>query len=72
MKSFALKVFFRIPIWFLKILYFNKKSVFRGHQFDIQSQALINLQPKIDLTEIPDDEIHVTRDRKSTRLNSSH
>lgn len=61
MKSFALKVFFRIPIWFLKILYFNKKSVFRGHQFDIQSQALINLQPKIDLTEIPDDEIHVTR-----------
>jgi acetyl esterase len=60
MSTFILKFFFKIPIFVLKI-FFKKKSSFRGHQFDIQSQALISLQPTIDLTSIPDNEISKIR-----------
>jgi acetyl esterase len=35
----------------------KKRPPYRGHIFDQQSQALINLQPLIDLTIIPDSEI---------------
>ena len=56
MKAFILNFFFKIPIWVLKF-FFWKKPTYRGHQFDTQSQALISLQPSIDLTELSDKEI---------------
>jgi hypothetical protein len=60
MNTFILKFFFKIPILVLSI-FFKKKPPFRGHQFDIQSQALISLQPSIDLSSIPDNEIESIR-----------
>ena len=51
-----LKFFFLIPSWFFNILV-KKRAPYRGHIFDQQSRALISLQPSIDLTTIPDNEI---------------
>ena len=56
MRSIFLKIFFLIPSWFFNI-FMKKRPPYRGHIFDQQSQALINLQPSIDLTTIPDSEI---------------
>ena len=56
MNAFILNFFFKIPIWILKIFY-RKKPPYRGHLFDTQSQALISLQPFIDLTSLSDSEI---------------
>jgi acetyl esterase len=56
MRSIFLKIFFLIPSWFFNI-FIKKRPPYRGHIFDQQSQALINLQPSIDLTTIPDSEI---------------
>ena len=51
-----LKIFFLIPSWFFNV-FIKKRPPYRGHIFDQQSQALISLQPSIDLTTIPDNEI---------------
>ena len=51
-----LKFFFLIPSWFFNI-FIKKRPPYRGHIFDQQSQALISLQPSIDLTTITDNEI---------------
>ena len=56
MRSIFLKIFFLIPSWFFNI-FMKKRPPYRGHIFDQQSQGLINLQPSIDLTTIPDSEI---------------
>ena len=60
MSTFILKFFFKIPVLVLSIFY-KKKPPFRGHQFDIQSQALISLQPTLDLSTLPDNEIESIR-----------
>ena len=60
MSTFILKFFFKIPVLVLSIFY-KKKPSFRGHQFDIQSQALISLQPTLDLSTLPDNEIESIR-----------
>ena len=75
MSTFILKFFFKIPILVLSI-FFKKKPPFRGHQFDIQSQALISLQPSIDLPSIPDNEIErirnlIIKNRVQHNLSSS-
>ena len=75
MSTFILKFFFKIPILVLSI-FFKKKPPFRGHQFDIQSQALISLQPSIDLPSVPDNEIErirnlIIKNRVQHNLSSS-
>jgi acetyl esterase len=55
-KAIFLKIFFLVPSWVFK-LFLKKKALYRGHIFDQQSQALIRLQPKIDLTSVPDNEL---------------
>ena len=60
-QTFALKIFFYIPIWFLKIIFYRKRTVIRGHQFDAQSAALLSMLPKKDLSELLDGEIAKTR-----------
>ena len=56
MRNIFLKIFFVIPSWVFQI-FIKKKPPYRGHSFDTQSQALIALQPTIDLTKVPDNEI---------------
>ena len=56
-QTFALKIFFYTPIWLLKIIFYRKRTVIRGHQFDAQSAALLSLLPKKDLSELLDGEI---------------
>ena len=56
MRTMLLKFFFLIPSWFFNI-FIKKRPPYRGHIFDQQSHALISLQPSIDLTTIPDNEI---------------
>ena len=60
MRNIFLKIFFVIPSWVFQIL-IKKKPPYRGHSFDAQSQALIALQPTIDLTKVPDNEISEIR-----------
>ena len=60
MRTILLKIFFLIPPWFFNI-FIKKKLPYRGHIFDQQSQALISLQPSIDLTSLPDNEISDVR-----------
>ena len=61
LQTFILKIFFYIPIWFLKIIFYRKRTVIRGHQFDAQSAALLSMLPKKDLSELLDGEIAKTR-----------
>jgi len=56
MRTMLLKFYFFIPSWFFNI-FVKKRAPYRGHIFDQQSRALISLQPSIDLTTIPDNEI---------------
>ena len=70
-----LKIFFLIPSWFFNI-FIKKRPPYRGHIFDQQSQALIALQPSIDLTTIPDNEISdirklITENRIKNKLSLS-
>ena len=60
-QTFALKIFFYMPIWLLKIIFYRKRTVIRGHQFDAQSAALLSLLPKKDLSELLDGEIAKAR-----------
>ena len=60
MRTMLLKFFFLIPSWFFNII-IKKRPPYRGHIFDKQSQALISLQPSIDYSTIPDNEISDTR-----------
>ena len=70
-----LKIFFLIPSWFFNI-FVKKRHPYRGHIFDQQSQALISLQPSIDLSTIPDNEISdirnlITENRIKNKLSLS-
>ena len=70
-----LKIFFLIPSWFFNI-FVKKRHPYRGHIFDRQSQALISLQPSIDLSTIPDNEIPdirnlITENRIKNKLSLS-
>jgi len=75
MRTMLLKIFFLIPSWFFNI-FVKKRHPYRGHIFDQQSQALISLQPSIDLSTIPDNEISdirnlITENRIKNKLSLS-
>ena len=73
LQIFALKLFFYVPIWLLKIVFYKKRKILRGHQFDAQAAALLFITPKTDLSVLADNEIPNTRNsinknRKKTKL----
>ena len=73
LQIFALKFFFYVPIWLLKIVFYKKRKILRGHQFDAQAAALLFITPKTDLSVLADNEIPNTRNsinknRKKTKL----
>ena len=75
MRTIFLKIFFLIPSWFFNI-FIKKRPPYRGHIFDQQSQALISLQPSIDLTTVPDNKISdirklITENRIKSKLSLS-
>ena len=70
-----LKIFFLIPSWFFQI-FIKKRPPYRGHIFDQQSQALISLQPSIDLTTVRDNQLSdirklITENRIKNKLSLS-
>ena len=61
LQALALKVFFFVPIWVLKIFFFKKLTVIRGHQFDPQAAAFLSVTPKTNLSVLSDNQIAETR-----------
>lgn len=47
LQIFALKLFFYVPIWLLKIVFYKKRKILRGHQFDAQAAALLFITQKL-------------------------
>ena len=76
LQALALKVFFFVPIWVLKIFFFKKLTVIRGHQFDPQAAAFLSVTPKTNLSVLSDNQIAETRktideSRKKNKLSLS-
>ena len=76
LQALALKVFFFVPIWALKIFFFKKLTVIRGHQFDPQAAAFLSVTPKTNLSVLSDNQIAETRktideSRKKNKLSLS-
>ena len=44
MTKLLLKIFFILPIWFLKLITFRKRILVNGHIVDYQTQILLALQ----------------------------
>lgn len=61
LQTLLLKFFFYVPKWLLKIFFFKKRKIIRGHQFDAQSAALLSVFPKTNLSILLDTEIAETR-----------
>jgi acetyl esterase len=61
LQTLLLKFFFYVPTWLLKIFFFKKRKIIRGHQFDAQSAALLSVFPKTNLSILLDSEIAETR-----------
>ena len=45
-KIFFLKLFFATPIWLLRLLTFNKRTIINGQILDYQTQIFLSLQPE--------------------------
>ena len=56
-KKQLLKNFFKIPVWFLKIIFPLRRLKIRGSKIDFQSYAYINLNPKSTLYTIDDKDL---------------
>ncbi len=61
-RTLLLNLFFYIPVWFLRLVYLKKRTPIRGHMIDLQSSVILDIMPKKDLTEVPDNSIKDTRD----------
>jgi|TARA_B100001093_G_C26818943_1_gene1011036 acetyl esterase len=61
-RVFLLNIFFYVPIWVLRLVYFKRRDPLRGHLFDFQSSVILDVIPKKDLSIISDNAIQETRD----------
>ena len=66
-RNFLINLFFFIPVWVLRTIFFFNKDIKREYVFDVQSRALLFLMPKFDIHKISDNEIPEIRDQIEER-----
>jgi acetyl esterase len=61
-RIFLLNIFFFIPVWLLKLVYWKRRTPIRGRLLDIQSSIILDLIPKSELHKVSDNSIQKVRD----------